>query len=77
MGATRKCTDNIKLLEIAKEYDLEQEDLLNLISIPLKKVANAVGDNAPKGEKEKIKIFLDAVENNGIIETSEERFTLS
>ena len=51
MGATRKCTDNIKLLEIAKEYDLEQEDLLNLISIPLKKVANAVGDNAPKGEK--------------------------
>ena len=78
MGATRKCTDNIKLVEIAKEYDLEQEDLLNLISIPLKKVANAVGDNAPKGEKgEKSRSFLDAVENNGIIETSEERFTLS
>ena len=70
--------DNIKLLEIAKEYNLEQEDLLNLISIPLKKVANAVGDNAPKGEKgEKSRSFLDAVENNGIIETSEERFTLS
>lgn len=78
MGATRKCTDNIKLIDIAKEHDLEQEDLLNLINIPLKKVANAVGNAAPKGEKgEKSRSFLDAVENNGIIETSEERFTLS
>ena len=78
MGATRKCTDNLKLVEIAKEHDLSEEDLINLINIPLKKVANAVGDTAAKGEKgEKSRSFLDAVEINGIIETSEERFTLS
>jgi hypothetical protein len=78
MGSTRKCTDNLKLVEIAKEHDLSEHDLLNIINIPLKKVANAVGDTAAKGEKgEKSRSFLDAVEINGIIETSEERFTLS
>lgn len=37
MGATRKCTDNLKLVEIAKEHDLSEHDLLNIINIPLKK----------------------------------------
>jgi len=78
MGTPRKCNDNVKLLEVASEFDISEDEVLKLASFPLKKIADAVGSKAPKGEKmRKSKDFLDAAENNGIIDTSDERFTLS
>tara|TARA_R100000152_G_C6743179_1_gene166911 strand:- start:931 stop:1167 length:237 start_codon:yes stop_codon:yes gene_type:complete len=78
MGATRKCTDNNKLLDIAEEFGVTQEDMLDLASIPLKKLAGLAGQTAEEGEKlQKTKDFLDAVEDASIIDVSETRYTLS
>ena len=57
---------------------MSNEELLALANLPLKKVANAVGDLAPEGEKKKVSNdFLEALEQEGVIKTSETRFTLS
>jgi hypothetical protein len=78
LGATRKCTDNSKLAELAEEFNMSNEELLALANLPLKKVANAVGDLAPEGEKKKVSNdFLVALDEKGIIETSGTRYTLS
>ncbi len=78
MGATRKCTDNNKLLDIAEEFGVTQEDMLDLASVPLKKLAGLAGQTAEEGEKlQKTKDFLDAVEDASIIDVSETRYTLS
>ena len=78
LGATRKCTDNSKLAQLAEEFNMSNEELLALANLPLKKVANAVGDLAPEGEKKKVSNdFLEALEQEGAIKTSETRYTLS
>jgi len=78
MGASKKCTNNTALIKIADDFDLSTEDVLDVASIPLKKLADAVGKTAPDGEKgQKSKDFLDAVEEASIVKKSETRYTLS
>lgn len=78
MGHMKRCADNEKLVEVAIEYGLTEVELLSTASFPLGKIAKAISDKAPKGEKSaKQKEFLDDLDSHGIIETSEERFTLS
>lgn len=78
MGQTKKCLDNEKLIEVAKDHGLTEEELLSLASFPLGKVAKTVGDKAKKGEKSaKQKEFLDDLETQEILGVSEERYTLS
>ena len=78
MGATRKCTNNTKLLEIVESFDIDANEVIDLASVPLKKVADSVGRTAPEGEKiQKSKDFLDALEEAAIIKTSDTRYTLS
>jgi CRISPR/Cas system-associated exonuclease Cas4 (RecB family) len=78
MGAARKCVDNNKLLEVIKEFDIDEEVILDLASFPLKKIAQAVGRTAPDGDKRnKEEQFMEAVQAADIIETSDTRYTLS
>ena len=78
MGASQKCTNNTELIKIADDFDLNTEAVLDVASIPLKKLADAVGKTAPDGEKgQKSKDFLDAVEEASIVKKSETRYTLS
>ena len=78
MGATRKITDNKTLVSIAETYGLSLDEVLNLSSIPLAKLAKEAGQLAEKGSKKKIsEEFLDACEDAGILRKSEPRFTLS
>lgn len=78
LGATRKCTDNIELAQVAKDFNMSNEELLAIASIPLKKLSTAVGALAPDGEKKKVSNdFLFELNEKGIIETSGTRYTLS
>ena len=78
LGATRKCTDNIKLAQVAKEFNMSNEELLAIANIPLKKLSVAVGALAPEGDKKQVSSdFLFALDKKGVIETSDTRFTLS
>lgn len=78
MGSPRKCKDNQKLLEVAENFDVSQSEILELANLPLKKVADIVGSKAPKGEKRQVaQDFMDALSEASVIETTEERFTLS
>ena len=78
MGSMRKCSDNPKLMEIVAEYDVPPEKILELANFPLKKIAEAVGKAAPDGEKGQVaQDFMDAVEAEDIINTSDTRYTLS
>tara|TARA_R110002051_G_scaffold203417_2_gene269828 strand:- start:5280 stop:6395 length:1116 start_codon:yes stop_codon:yes gene_type:complete len=78
MGATRKCNNNPKLMEIVGKHDVPTEKILELANFPLKKIAEAVGKAAPEGEKGQVaQDFMDAVEAANIINTSDTRYTLS
>ena len=78
MGATKKCNNNKKLIEIAKEHNLADEELLTLATFPLQKVATAVSKQAPDGEKGQAKQdFLSAVSEAEIVDVSETRYTLT
>lgn len=78
MGSTRKCTDNKKLMEVAEDFDLSQEDVLSLANIPLAKLAALAGDRAPEGEKgQTSNDFLAATEDADIVAVSARRYTLS
>jgi hypothetical protein len=78
MGQTKRCADNQKLIEVAVDYGLTEEELLSMASFPIGKLAKSIGDKAPKGEKSaKQKEFLDDLDSHEILQTSEERFTLS
>jgi len=78
MGRTKRCEDNEKLVEVALGYGLTEAELLSTATFPLGKLTKAISDKAPKGEKgAKQKEFLDDLDSHGILETSEERFTLS
>jgi len=77
MGKSRKVTDNATLTQIAEEFGMAEESLLEHANFPLAKVAKAVGSSAPKGEKKETeRNFIDACESAGIIRTSDERFSI-
>ena len=78
MGSSRRIMDNKSLLEVAAEFGVSAEDVLEHANIPLAKLAKAVGDTAEKGGKRKLSDnFVDACQDAGIIETSDTRYTLS
>ena len=78
MGSSRRIMDNKSLLEVAAEFGVSAEDVLEHSNIPLAKLAKAVGDTAEKGGKRKLSDnFVDACQDAGIIETSDPRYTLS
>ena len=77
MGATRKCIDNNKLVEIAKDFQLDEKDVMRFASFPLKKIADEVGRLAPDGEKgQRAHEFMDALTEASILDVSETRYTL-
>lgn len=78
MGATKKIVDNHKLLDIASEFGLDSEKVLDTATLSVSKISAAVAENVEKSEKRKIsQDFVDACQNAGIIETSDTRYTLS
>lgn len=78
MGATKKCTDNVSMLEIAETYGVTAEELLSVSSLPIKKITDLVAKKSDKGnKKENADNFLADLEEADIIKTSETRFTLS
>jgi len=76
-GAATVCTDDDKLVNIARLYGVTDEQVREASSITLGKVAAAAGANAPHGEKgateEK---FLADAKDAGILQKQAERFTL-
>ena len=77
MGSPRKISDNEAMLKVAEGYGMTLETILGLASIPLGKLSKEAAANAEKGNKKKISDeFLDDLESQGIIETSNPRFTL-
>lgn len=78
LGGRRKVTDSQKFVTIAEQYGVDAEEILANVSLPLAKVAKAVGDKAEKGYKGKLSAdFLSECEESGIIEESPLRRTLS
>ena len=77
MGAPKKVVDNDGLVAIALSHGLDPAEVLSLASIPLGKITQAVADKHEKSDRKKIsEYFVDACVKEGIVETSEERFTL-
>lgn len=78
LGATSSVTDTSKLLEVAATFGVSPEEALDIALIPLGKLGKLIGDKAPKGKKAEMqRFFVDAVEEEGIIQKSETRYTLS
>mgnify|MGYP003642309205 CR=1 FL=1 len=78
MGSSRRIMDNKSLLEVASEFGITAEEVLEHANIPLAKLAKAIGDTAEKGGKRKLSDnFVDACQAAGIVETSDPRYTLS
>jgi hypothetical protein len=78
MGKTKSVTDNITLIEIAKECGVEMEDILKEANFPLGKMAKVVASlGHGKTKKEKEEKFLDACQDAGIVTFSDERFTIA
>ena len=78
MGSTKKVTDNQTLIEIAQEFGLSKEEIIEEVNLPLSKIAKAVSQKADKGQKKKIQDkFIDQCNSVGIVEVSPPRHTLS
>jgi hypothetical protein len=78
LGATSSVTDTGKLLDIAVGFGVSPEEALDIAMIPLGRLGKLVGDKAPKGKKAEMqRFFVDAVEEEGILQKSETRYTLS
>jgi len=78
MAGRRNVTDPQTFIRIAKKYGVDTETILNNVSLPLAKIAKAVGDTADKGNKKQLSSeFIDACDSAGIIETSPSRRQLS
>lgn len=78
MGGRRNITDSKKFMEIASEYGMSSEEVLEQVSIPLAKVAKSIGDKADRGQKkQRSSEFMDECTDQGIIEQSPSRHTLS
>ena len=77
MGAVKKVVDNDGLVAIALSHGVDPAEVLSMASIPFGKITKAVADKHGKSDQKKIsQYFIDACEKEGIIETSDERFTL-
>lgn len=77
MGATKKVVDNDGLVAIALSHGMDPAEVLSHASIPFGKITKAIADKHEKTDRKKIsEYFIDACEKEGIVETSEERFTL-
>jgi len=78
MSGRRNITDAKKFMEIASEYGMSSEEVLEQVSIPLAKVAKSIGDKAERGhKKQRSSDFMDECTDQGIIEQSPSRHTLS
>ena len=78
MGASRSCSDNKKLIEIAEKYSLSPEEIIDTVRMPLGSIAKEVSKKAPDGEKgQAAQDFLAELEQQDIISYSETRYTLS
>lgn len=78
LGATSSVTDTHRLLEIAETFGISKEEALDIALVPLGKLGKLVGDKAPKGKKSEMQqFFVAAVEEEGILQKSETRYTLS
>jgi hypothetical protein len=77
MGAVKKVVDNDGLVAIALSHGMSPAEVLSHASLPFGKITKAVADKCEKGDRKKIlEYFIDACEKEGIVETSDERFTL-
>jgi len=77
MGKPRSITSNATLLKIAEDFGLPRDELLEMVSLPLSRVAKKVASKEEKGKKsEKEQNFLAACEDAGILQISEERFSV-
>ena len=75
LGSLRKISDHNKLVELAKYHGVTDEDLLEVASLTVTKVAKCLAAN---GVSEKnVEEFLDACEEQDIITRTSERWTLS
>jgi hypothetical protein len=74
LGASRRITDNQKLIELAKAHGVTEGDLLETASLSVSKVAKCLANGV--GEKN-VEEFLDGCEEQGIITRTSERWTLS
>lgn len=78
MGRTRSINDNKKLVDIAADYGIDLETLLDQGKFPLGKLAKLAGSQAPAGEGKFFEQnFIDQLTEEGIISTSDERFTIA
>ena len=78
MGATKRVSDNGALVEIAEQFGLDTDEVMEAANIPLGKLSKAVGDKASKGDRKRIsQEFVDACEEAGIVTTSQARHTLT
>lgn len=78
MGKTRRVNDNQQLYNIADSFGVTSEELLAAATFSVSKTAKLVGAKAPRGEKRKAEDnFIDVCESKGILDTSEERYTIA
>jgi hypothetical protein len=70
MGRTRKISDNATFAKIAEKYGIDLDTLLDQVNVPLAKVAKIVAADDKQ-------TFLDACEDAGIVETSDERHSVA
>jgi hypothetical protein len=78
MGRTRKFSDNVELAKLAEQFGVKLEDLLLDANLSVSKVTQLIANQYSKVEgKEKLEIFLEACEVAGILQISDERFTLA
>tara|TARA_R100000479_G_scaffold42555_1_gene19309 strand:- start:2947 stop:4074 length:1128 start_codon:yes stop_codon:yes gene_type:complete len=78
MSGRRNVTDSKKFVEIAADFGMDSEQLLEHVSIPLSKIAKGIGDKADRGQKQaRASEFMDRCSEEGIIEQSPARHTLS
>ena len=77
MGAVKRVVDNDGLVAIALSHGLDPAEVLSHASIPFGKITKAVADKHDKSSRKKIsEDFIDECEKEGIVDTSDERFTL-
>ena len=78
LGATSSVTDTQRLLEIAESFGVTKEEALDIALVPLGKLGKLIGDKAQKGKKSEMQqFFVATVEDEGILQKSETRYTLS
>lgn len=78
MGATKKVENNMGLVELAEQFGLDKDEVLETANLPLAKLAKVVGDKVPKEDRKKIsQEFVDACVEQGIVTATQARHTLS